>query len=144
MPEIEYGVAHHVATLTIDRPDERGAMTYRMLAEFRDGVRRANADPDVHVLIITGRGGSFCAGIDLADLAGRDTADRADAPPDSDMLVLGCAKPVIAAVDGAAVGMGAEFTCQADLRIATTRARFAWNFGQRGLVPDTAGSLVEE
>ncbi|WP_199740496.1 enoyl-CoA hydratase/isomerase family protein [Saccharopolyspora rhizosphaerae] len=114
-----------------------------MLADFREGVQRASAAPDVRVLVITGRGGSFCAGIDLADLDGRDAADRGGVPSESDMLLVGCAKPVIAAVDGPAVGMSAEFTCQADVRIASTRARFAGNFGQRGLVPDTgAGSWL--
>lgn len=147
MREIRYEVADGVATLTIDRPEKRNAMTYAMLAEFEAGVRRASDDPGVAALVVTGAPGSFCAGIDLADLASRDPGDRGRAgDPDArtgGLLLVECAKPVIAAVDGPAVGMGAEFTVQADLRIASTRASFAWNFGRRGLVSDTgAGSWL--
>ncbi len=147
MREINYEVADGVATLTIDRPAKRGAMTYAMLDAFSDGVRRAGEDDDVRVLLVTGSGGSFCAGIDLADLADRDP-DQRGRSDDADsgsrgMLLHGCPKPVVAAIDGPAVGMGAEFATQADLRIASDRARFCWNFGQRGLVPDTgAGSWL--
>ncbi|MQA13237.1 MAG: enoyl-CoA hydratase/isomerase family protein [Pseudonocardiaceae bacterium] len=149
MREIHYEVAGGIATLTIDRPDKRGAMTYAMLDAFSDGIRRASEDDDVRVLLVTGSGGSFCAGIDLADLAGWDpgqrgrTGDAATGQQPRGMLLHSCPKPVVAAVDGPAVGMGAEFATQADLRIASTRARFCWNFGQRGLVPDTgAGSWL--
>lgn len=149
MREIRYEVADGVATLTIDRPEKRNAMTYAMLAEFEAGVRRASDDPDVRALVVTGAPGAFCAGIDLADLAARSPddrgrVDREDGAADRrGLLLLNCAKPVIAAVDGPAVGMGAEFTVQADLRIASTGAKFAWNFGRRGLVSDTgAGSWL--
>lgn len=148
MREIRYEVADGVATLTIDRPEKRNAMTYAMLAEYEASVRQASADPDVRALVITGVPGSFCAGIDLADLAGRSPVERGrveekDGEREAGLLLLNCPKPVIAAVDGPAVGMGAEFTVQADLRIASTRASFAWNFGRRGLVSDTgAGSYL--
>lgn len=140
MREIRYETGDGVATLTIDRPDKRGAMTYAMLAEFSARVAEAGADPDVTVLIVTGVPGSFCAGIDLADLAARSPADRggpAREHDDGTPLLMACPKPVIAAVDGMAVGMGAEFATQADLRIVSSRARFRWNFTQRGLVADT-------
>lgn len=153
MREIRYEVADGVATLTIDRPEKRNAMTYAMLAEYEASVRKASADPGVRALVITGVPGSFCAGIDLADLAGRSPGERGrverrpiqdgDGKREAGLLLLNCPKPVIAAVDGPAVGMGAEFTVQADLRIASTRASFAWNFGRRGLVSDTgAGSYL--
>ena len=148
MREIRYEVADGVATLTIDRPEKRNAMTYAMLAEFEASVRRASDDPGVRALLVTGAPGSFCAGIDLADLADRSPDDRGRVDDRGEqrtagLLLVSCAKPVIAAVDGPAVGMGAEFTVQADLRIASTRASFAWNFGRRGLVPDTgAGSYL--
>ena len=148
MREIRYDVADGVATLTIDRPEKRNAMTYAMLAEFEASVRRASDDPEVRALLVTGVPGSFCAGIDLADLAGRSPGERGrvedqDGARTAGLLLVDCAKPVIAAVDGPAVGMGAEWTVQADLRIASTRASFAWNFGRRGLVPDTgAGSYL--
>lgn len=119
MREIRYEVADGVATLTIDRPEKRGAMTYAMLDEFSAGVARAGADPDVAVLLVTGVPGSFCAGIDLADLASRSPDDRGrrDWDDPGDPLLMGCPKPVVAAVDGMAVGMGAEFATQADLRV---------------------------
>jgi 2-(1,2-epoxy-1,2-dihydrophenyl)acetyl-CoA isomerase len=140
MREIRYEVAGGVATLTIDRPGKRGAMTYAMLDAFAGHVAEAGADPDVTVLLVTGVPGSFCSGIDLADLASRAPGDRGR--PDGDggggvPLLMGCPKPVIAAVDGMAVGMGAEFATQADLRVVSTRARFRWNFVHRGLVADT-------
>lgn len=150
MREIRYQLAGPVATVTIDRPEKRGAMTYAMLDEFSGFVARAGTDQTVRVLIVTGVPGSFCAGIDLADLAGRDPGDRGRTEaasteaarsgpggPDRVPLLMACPKPVIAAVDGMAVGMGAEFATQADLRVISSRARFRWNFVHRGLVADT-------
>jgi enoyl-CoA hydratase/carnithine racemase len=144
---ILYEVNDGVATITIDRPEKRNAMTYAMLEEFLATVQRASSDEDARVVIVTGAGGAFCAGTDLSDLQtvpgerreGRGRADQGDRW----WPLVQCPKPVIAAVDGPAVGMGAEFTVQADVRIASTRARFAWNFAHRGLVPDTgAGSWL--
>ncbi|MCW0213378.1 MAG: enoyl-CoA hydratase-related protein [Pseudonocardia sp.] len=140
MREIRYEVADHVATLTIDRPEKRGAMTYAMLDEFAASVARAGEDPDVVVLLVTGVPGSFCAGIDLADLASRDPGSRGRENGDGGgriPLLMGCPKPVVCAVDGMAVGMGAEFATQADVRLVSSRARFRWNFVHRGLVSDT-------
>jgi len=136
-----------IATLTIDRPEKRNAMTYAMLRAFTERIGEAGVDDKVRVLIVTGSGGAFCAGTDLADLSTvpgetRGTRGRADEGHKWWPLTL-CAKPVIGAIDGYAVGMGAEFTSQCDVRIVTTRARFAWNFAHRGLVPDTgAGSWL--
>jgi enoyl-CoA hydratase/carnithine racemase len=140
---IRYGCEQGVGTITIDRPDKRNAMTYAMLADFDAALRQAAADDAARVVILTGSGGSFCAGTDLSDLSRRDTDQRGDAGrPRAQSAhgwwsILACPKPVIAAVDGPAVGMGAEFTSQCDVRIASDRARFAWNFVHRGLVPDT-------
>jgi enoyl-CoA hydratase len=128
-----------IATLVIDRPEKRNAMTWALLGDFLAAVRRAGEDPEVRVVIVTGAGGAFCAGTDLADLAARPPAERGAVGERaaSGWPLVACPKPVIAAVDGVAVGMGAEFTSQCDVRIASTRARFAWNFAHRGLVPDT-------
>ncbi|SDF74765.1 enoyl-CoA hydratase/isomerase family protein [Pseudonocardia oroxyli] len=76
MDEIRYGVDAGVATLTIDRPAKKGAMTFAMLAEFTARIAEAGADPAVAVLVVTGVPGSFCAGIDLADPASRAPDDR--------------------------------------------------------------------
>jgi len=136
-----------VGTITIDRPEKRNAMTYAMLGAFIEAIGKAGEDERVRVLIVTGSGGAFCAGTDLADLAtvpgeSRGVRGRSDQHEVWWPLVA-CPKPVIGAIDGYAVGMGAEFTSQCDVRIVTDRARFAWNFAQRGLVPDTgAGSWL--
>ncbi len=130
-----------VGTITIDRPEKRNAMTYAMLGRFIETVRAAGDDDACRVVVITGTDGSFCAGTDLADLAtipGETRGVRGEADEhDVWWPVTACPKPVIAAIDGPAVGMGSEFATQADIRIASTRARFAWNFVHRGLVPDT-------
>jgi enoyl-CoA hydratase/carnithine racemase len=147
MSHIRYEVEDGIGTITIDRPEKRNAMTYAMLGEFIATIGKAGADDKARVLIVTGSGGAFCAGTDLADLAtipGEDRGVRGTAEEhDVWWPLVACPKPVIGAIDGAAVGMGAEFTSQCDVRIATTRARFAWNFVHRGLVPDTgAGSWL--
>ena len=139
--------ADGIATITIDRAEKRNAMTYAMLFAFTDTVARLGADDKVRVIIVTGAGGSFCAGTDLADLAtipGEVRGVRGEAHEDGKWWpLIACPKPVIGAIDGHAVGMGAEFSSQCDVRIVTDRARFAWNFAHRGLVPDTgAGSWV--
>jgi enoyl-CoA hydratase/carnithine racemase len=159
--------AHHIrheiddegiATITIDRPEKRNAMTYAMLRAFHEAIAAIGGDPKARVVILTGVPGSFCAGTDLSDLQDTPTGERGSRGASrggsaggarasgSDALtwpLMRLPKPVIAAIDGAAMGMGAEFTSQCDVRIMSTRARIAWNFGQRGLVPDTgAGSWL--
>ncbi len=141
MSHILYKLLDGVATITIDRPEKKNAMTYAMLGEFIETVNAAGADPAVRVIIVTGRPGAFCAGTDLADLAtipGEVRGLRGDhSAHDVWWPLLQCPQPTICAIDGPAVGMGAEFTSQCDLRIASPNARFAWNFVHRGLVPDT-------
>ncbi|MDH5736772.1 MAG: enoyl-CoA hydratase/isomerase family protein [Gammaproteobacteria bacterium] len=144
---ILYEVKNHIATVTINRPQKKNAMTYAMLMEFLDVMKQAGEDEESRVIILTGTGGAFCAGTDLSDLAtvpGEERGLRGSAEEKSKWWpITACPKPVIGAIDGPAVGMGAEFTSQCDIRIASTRARFAWNFSHRGLVPDTgAGSWL--
>ncbi len=144
---ILYETRNGVGLITIHRPEKRNAMTFAMLGDFIETVKRAGEDPEARVLIVAGQPGSFCAGTDLADLSSvpgerrglRGSADEHDVW----WPLVACPKPVIAAIDGPAVGMGAEFTSQCDLRLATPQARFAWNFAHRGLVPDIgAGSWL--
>lgn len=139
---VTYEVDEQIVRITLNRPEKRNAMTYGMLDDFERAIERAGDDETVRVVIVTGSGGAFCAGTDLSELS--DTAEgdrgRGDRPRREGVdawPLLACPKPVIAAIDGYAVGMGAEFTSHADVRIASTAAKFSWNFGRRGLVPDT-------
>jgi enoyl-CoA hydratase/carnithine racemase len=144
---ILYEVEDGIATITIDRPEKKNAMSFKMLGDFLGVVRRAGGDTNARVVIVTGVPGAFCAGTDLTDLAsvpGEQRGLRGSAEDRERWWPLvECPKPVIGAIDGPAVGMGAEFASQCDIRIGTPNARFAWNFAHRGLVPDTgAGSWL--
>jgi enoyl-CoA hydratase len=139
---IHYQIEDRVATITIDRPERRNAMTYAMNAEYGRLIDEAGKDDSVQVLVLTGTGGAFCAGTDLSALDAQ-APDKKGGPavvrePGRGWWALAdCPKPTICAIDGPAVGMGAEFTSHADIRVASTRARISWIFAQRGLVPDT-------
>lgn len=144
---ILYEVNDGIATVTVNRPEKRNAMTFQMLSDFIETMERAGDDPDARVIILTGVGRSFCAGTDLADLNSKPGATRGLRGTAEEKgrwwPIVACNKPVIAAIDGPAVGMGAEFTSQCDIRLVSPNARFAWNFSHRGLVPDTgAGSWL--
>lgn len=138
---IRYEVDGKVGTVTIDRPEKRNAMTYAVLNAFIEAIGVAGDDPATSVVVVTGVPGAFCAGTDLSDLNATPTESRGLRGTATERRrwwpIVECPKPTICAIDGPAVGMGAEFTSQCDLRIASTNASFAWNFVHRGLVPDT-------
>ena len=137
---IKYTRDGKIGTITIDRPEKKNAMTFAILFDFIEAVRHAGED-DIAALVITGVPGAFCAVTDLADLSTIPGAQRglrgSAEETDKWWPIVQCPKPTIFAIDGPAVGMGAEFTSQCDIRLASTNARFAWNFVHRGLVPDT-------
>ena len=144
---IDYVVKNKVATITINRPEARNAMTFAMLGDFISTLAQAGSDNDAKVVVVTGVPGAFCAGTDLKDLStipGEKRGLRGTAEERGKWWpIVECPKPVIGAIDGPAVGMGAEFTSQCDIRLCSPNARFAWNFAHRGLVPDTgAGSWL--
>ena len=147
MAQVRYDVVRGSAVITIDNPSRRNAMTYQMIEAMYAHLDTAAAASEVRTVILTGEGDAFCAGIDLAFLESIPPEERGIKVPTMNDAgwwnITACPKPVIAAIDGPAVGMGAEWTSHADIRIASTRARFAWNFAHRGLIPDTgAGSWL--
>ena len=138
---IRYEVDGRVATITIDRPDRRNALDRAHVVDLLATVAEASADDAVRAVVLTGAGGVFCAGTDMSvrdDIAPAHDDWWADMEPNGWCWpIVRSPKPFLAAVDGAAVGQGAELTSHCDWRIASTRARFSWNFVHRGLVPDT-------
>jgi len=155
-------IADSICTITINRPDKLNALNTTMIREFIDAIDRADTDDAVRAIIVTGAGRAFCAGADLSTGGGTfDRAARADRPPvpngpdgqpdlshDSardgggrmTLRLFDCRKPVIAAVNGPAVGIGATMLLPMDARIASTDARFGFVFSQRGIVPEAASS----
>jgi enoyl-CoA hydratase len=138
---IRYEVDGRIATITIDRPDRRNALDRGHVADLLAAIESASRDDDVRAVILTGAGGVFCAGTDMSapgDIGPAHEDWWADMEPNGWCWpIVRSPKPFIAAVDGAAVGQGVELTSHCDWRIASTRARFSWNFVHRGLVPDT-------
>jgi len=149
--EILYDVDGPVLTITLNRPDKLNAFTFTMMSELLDAFDRADADDDVRVVIVTGAGRGFCAGADLAAGDGtfdyRDTSGKEarleDARDGGGLVALRIfesKKPVIAAVNGPAVGLGVTMTLPMDVRLASDNARFGFVFARRGLVPEAASS----
>lgn len=136
MSYISLSVSDHVGVITIDRPEKKNAVTYTMLGELGQAFGTAATDPAVRAIVFTGVPGSFCAGTDLSDLDATPESERSRGGLGQHAFI-DCPKPIVAAIDGAAVGMGVEFASMCDVRIASDRARFGWVFVHRGLVPDT-------
>ncbi|MGE2835102.1 enoyl-CoA hydratase [Mycobacterium sp. SMC-4] len=127
-------VADRVALITINAPDRRNAVTAEISAALRAAVERAEADPDVHAVIVTGAGKAFCAGADLTAL-GAATEDGLRVIYDGFLAVANCALPTIAAVNGPAVGAGLNLALAADVRIAGPGATFDPRFQKLGIHP---------
>jgi enoyl-CoA hydratase/carnithine racemase len=144
--QIAYEVADHVATVTLDRPEALNAFTARMMHEMLDVFDRIDADEDVRVVVVTGRGRGFCAGADLSGggetFVAQPTEGRVprDGGGQVALRIFRCDKPVIAAINGPAVGVGVTMTLPMDIRLAATGARFGFVFARRGLVPEAASS----
>jgi enoyl-CoA hydratase len=123
-----------VAILTVNDPDRRNAVTKEISAALRVAVDAAEANPDVHALVVTGAGTAFCAGADLTAL-GEATEDGLRAIYDGFLAVANCTLPTIAAVNGAAVGAGLNLALAADVRIAGPAALFDPRFQKLGIHP---------
>jgi enoyl-CoA hydratase/carnithine racemase len=135
-----------VLTLTLSRPERLNALNVQMLEELLRVLDEIDADDGVRAVIVTGAGRAFCAGADLG--GGGATFDtsrvKSGVPRDGGgritLRLYECKKPVIAAINGAAVGVGATMTLPMDVRIASTKARFGFVFARRGIVPEAASS----
>lgn len=162
--EIKYDVADKIATITLNRPDKLNAFTGVMMAEMISAFDKADADDNVRVVIVTGAGRGFCAGADLS--AGAKTFDyesRTDRPEKAGvpmkngnvdwshegvrdgggrvtLRIFESLKPVIAAVNGPAVGIGLTMQLPMDIRIASENARFGFVFARRGIVPEACST----
>lgn len=151
-----------VATLTLNRPDALNAFTVTMATELEQVFRAAASDDDVRAIVVTGAGRAFCAGMDLSAEGNVFGLDENASPSPEDLAehlteepyqsgvrdtggkvtlaIHDCPKPVIAAINGAAVGIGATMTLAMDLRLASTAARIGFVFGRLGIVPEAASS----
>jgi enoyl-CoA hydratase/carnithine racemase len=148
---LRFEVAERVGTVTLDRPDKLNALNGVMLEELLAVLEQADADDAVRVLIVTGAGRAFCAGADLSGGGGTfdrsaRAGDRSASGPHRDgggrvtLRIFDMKKPVIAAINGAAVGFGITMTLPMDIRIASTAARIGFVFTRRGVVPEACST----
>jgi len=147
--EIRYEAAEGVATITLHRPKKLNAFTHVMRDELVDAFAKADEDDAVRAVIVTGAGRAFCAGADLS--AGPATFDYATREGQTDeafrdgggrvsLRIFEMKKPVIGAINGPAVGIGATMQLPMDIRIASSEARFGFVFTRRGIVPEACSS----
>ena len=150
---ILYKVDDHVLTITLNRPDMLNAFTNRMAQELIHAFDAADENDEVRAIVVTGAGRGFCAG---ADLSGGENAFNYDAHPNREsaqvdgvardtggmvaLRIFDCKKPVIAAINGAAVGIGATMTCAMDIRLASDRARIGFVFNKIGITPEACST----
>jgi 2-(1,2-epoxy-1,2-dihydrophenyl)acetyl-CoA isomerase len=146
---IEFSVDAGVATIALNRPDSRNAMSDTMRSEFVSALQTVTSDNTIRALVLTGRGSAFCAGGDISGMK-----RRLEAPPTevafngwsrqqnvhrAQSLLLNLPKPTIAAVNGAAAGLGADIAIACDFLIGSERSKFTWSYIKRGLIPDGGG-----
>jgi enoyl-CoA hydratase/carnithine racemase len=146
-PQIATEVAERVLTITLNRPERLNAWTGQMGAELMAAFDRSDADDEVRAVIVTGAGRGFCAGADLG--TGGDTFDYRKREPEGTqrdnggqftLRVFRSKKPVIAAINGPAVGVGATMTLPMDIRLAAEDARMGFVFARRGIIPEACSS----
>ncbi len=138
--EILTATADHVATITLNRPDKRNALTSGMCVTLRATLERLAEDATVRVIIVRGAGPAFCSGLDLREMAAQRATGEAELAPLEEVLETldHCPQPTVAAVQGDAVAGGCELALHCDLRVATDTARFSMPLARIGLaVPVT-------
>lgn len=159
---LRYEVADGILTLTLNRPDQLNAFTVQMAADLEAAFQRASIDDEVRAVVVTGEGRAFCAGMDLSVGGNVFGLNEDERPTPEDMetrfedeafvrgvrdtggqvtlAIHACTKPVIAAVNGPAVGIGATMLCAMDARLASEKARIGFVFGKLGIVPEAAST----
>jgi enoyl-CoA hydratase/carnithine racemase len=157
-----YEVHEQILTLKLNRPDQMNAFTVTMANELIDAFNQASLDDEIRAIVVTGAGKAFCAGMDLSSEGNvfglnedlrptlADMEERLDDPEIIEgvrdtggrvtLAIYDCNKPVIAAINGAAVGIGATMTCAMDIRIASEKARIGFVFNKIGVVPEACSS----
>ena len=146
--QITTELSDHVLTITLNRPERLNAFTTTMGEELRAAFDGADADDEVRAVILTGAGRGFCAGADLErgseTFTKRDHEDPDSIPRDNGgrltLRIFECTKPVIAEINGPAVGIGATMTLPMDVRLASDSARIGFVFSRRGIVPEACSS----
>lgn len=160
---IEYSVDQHVATITLNRPDRLNAITSQLELELLEAMRTADVDEDVRVIVFTGNGKGFCAGADIellqsvtqtdwatADIEAKRQEYMPERPHDTAAVDFqktwsyfpAISKPIIGAINGAAVGLGFVLQLYCDIRIASDKAKFGTAFAQRGLIAEHGASWL--
>lgn len=148
MSDLEYGVADHVATIRLNRPHRKNAFTLEMIDNWAQALIEAEDDPEVRVVVVTGTGGSFCAGVDLAVLE-----DVEPTPLGAKELLTkhvhkvahaaeALGKPYLSAIAGEAIGAGMDMALLTDIRLAAESARFSQAYVRVGLVPGDGGCYL--
>lgn len=148
--EIKYEVSDSILTITLDRPEKLNAYTLVMDTELKDALSRGDTDDDVRVVIVTGAGRAFCAGADLSrgdrtfTYRAWGLEDTPQTPRDrgglTTLRIYDMKKPLIAAINGPAVGFGITMTLPMDIRLASENARVGFVFTRRGIVPEACSS----
>jgi len=149
-PEVLYEVADHVATITLNRPERMNTISRAMLNELTQRLLYADQDRDVRVIILTGTGRAFCAGLDLAEATRSDNTggitggaavatdlDLRNTPP---TVLFNLGKPTICALNGSAAGYGMDTALGCDIRLMAKGAKMAAAFTKRGIVPESGGT----
>jgi enoyl-CoA hydratase/carnithine racemase len=151
-PEVLYEVADRIATITLNRPERMNTISGPMLKLLSELLLKANADPEVRCVILTGTGRAFCAGLDLVDATSGSgigsqsstsavsvNLDLREAPP---TVLFGLDKPTICALNGSAAGYGLDIALGCDIRVAAKGAKLAAAFVKRGIVPESGGTWL--
>jgi enoyl-CoA hydratase/carnithine racemase len=142
---VRFRVAEHIAFIRLNRPEQRNALNLQAYAELESCLRIVSDDADIRCVVVGATDPAFCSGDDVREILASSatfvpaTPPARPAPTPAALAALECAKPMIAAVNGAAVGWGMELALYADIRIASERAKFAELFIKRGLVCDVGG-----